>query len=218
MKKRFLALLLTAAALCSCAFSAFAADGFDETVVKNADDIICYESVQEDLTAYFVSSLHATERWYWTAEGDEAVLVYPCILVEDGKETYNVCFLYDSRSSLNIQSASFMIGGKSYEFRNIDNNTAWYGGGGDPLWLSTLACIELDAGSLDLLSALVEHRDENIPVHLVCEGTSMEITLGQPELDGIIHLYNLYVQAGGTRAANLSQIPSGSGTEFDISE
>lgn len=218
MKRHLASILLALCLALGCALPAFAAAGFDESVLKNAQDIRYIEYEEDGTAVYFVESLQADERWYWTADGDNALLVYPCVYVEDGKQTYNLCFLYDARSELELQNVYINIGGKYYVFRNVDNDAEWYKGSGSRWWISELGCAELDADSLAVLDALVAHRSEAVTVTLEGEEDTVSITLGQPELDGIIHLYNLYTLAGGLREENLQAIPRGSGTEFSIRE
>lgn len=212
MKRRLFSLLLALCLAAGCALPALAAAGFDETVLQTAQDILRTDYTDQGVTAYYVASLRADERWFWTAEGNAAVQVYPCVLVREDGEIFTLCFLHDARLGLKIQNVTFTIGGRSYRFSGVSNDEEWYEGGEDMWWISELACVELDAGTLPMLEQLVEHRTESVQVSIEGENVHLSITLGQPEIDGIIHLYNLYRMAGGMRDENLQRMPAGSGT------
>lgn len=219
MQKRLCELALTICLAVCCAAPAFAAAGFDSSMLKNAQDIVYMEfgSGGETETAYYVGSLHEAERWYYTPDESGALLIYPCVYETAEGEVFTLCFSYDARAGMDIRYALFDIGGTYYTFSGLESDTELeIEGLGSQWWISSQACITLDAASLSMLDAMVEHRDEEIYVVAAGDDSIVQVTLGQPEIDGIIHLYNLYKLAGGEREANLQKMPAGSGTQLTV--
>ena len=68
----------------------------------------------------------------------------------------------------------------------------------------------LDNGSVQMLENIIENRDnQGEPVQVIIAGKSesFRLELNDELTNGMIHLYNLFVEAGGTSENNMYLVP-----------
>lgn len=219
MKKRVAALCLALALALTCAASALAAGGFNSSVLKKGRDVFVIDEDSSDTKAsYVIQSMLETDRYYHYA--DDGILVFsPCVGEVDGHAVMSLCVLafLDKApfpEGINIRGLSLDIAGTRYTFTNLtDREIPLEGIRDDALAEGSFAM--LDASSLSIMDALNKNRDKTVTVHVTGETKVWDFTLAQAEVDSIIHLYNLYVQAGGLSSENLKWLPAGSGSKLE---
>lgn len=199
MKKRLVALLLTAAVLCAGMLSAYAAKGFDCTVMENGADIIVTKDEIGGIEHFQVKGLMENNK----IETDFGVVTFNAMAsTNSALDLYALHFQYYADDWAFIKEIIFKVGNKRYIISDINADRKIRTSSRNYIIQETSAIAINDAESIKFMEDLIAHREESIMVRL--DGTERNIDFELPKemKDGMIHLYNLYVQAGGTRTGN----------------
>lgn len=203
MRKHLVAMLLTAGILFMNLLPVYAAAGFDSSVLKNAPDITV-SAYEDGGNAYKISSLQGVNF----SSSKDLVLYFEVSVLEDNTaEGYMLSFQYASYDLvLDIQEIKVEIDNKVYTFSNPASRMNLLASPSDRAIIQEAATIVIGQDSLSFMQDLMEHRNETVKVSLT--GTEQELYFELPQnvKDSAIHMYNLYVQAGGTRAENLAYL------------
>ncbi len=201
VKKKFLSLMLAAALVLSAALPAFASAGFDLSVFEGVEDMVVMEGEAEDDTSYvYLSSLHADGKGL-LVDGSKMVWVDPYVMSLEDMDVYSIGLSYAADSWILIRDIVVRIGSRQYYFTSPVRSAN--GEDGSKIEMTTIV---LDNNSLPFMQDLIEHRDEEIVVYIDGGVDGYAFTLTQEMKDGIIGLYDRYVQAGGTRSENMDKV------------
>lgn len=209
MKRHVVVTLLMAVVLLVNCLPVYAAAGFDGSVLKNAPDITT-STYEETGTAYTISSLKGES--FFSPDKDFLLQFEVGVLQDDVAEGYVLSVSYGSYTyALNVQEIKVDIGDKVYIFSKPISRMSVIGTEGQAIVKETTTII-IAENSLPFMQELIAHRDEVIKVSLIgVADQNIDFELPKSVKDSAIHMYNLYVQAGGTRAENLAYLK---GTEI----
>lgn len=225
MKKRFVSLFLACMFVFACALPAFAGVGFDESVLNNAKDIEHTENTDTDVGWYTVES--TSDIWH-DSQNDVGgvqtrINLEPDILIsrKNSWEKFNLYLYVDRKgdTSIKVDNICFRIkNSKTYTDHYFYDPLVGSGKGqhdhkDGSSWMQDEFYIRLNKTSFAMMEDMIANRDGTVEIWISLD-TSNEfihcVDLSQDDIDGLIHLYNLYKQAGGLREENLTAIESGS--------
>lgn len=211
MKKRIVSLLMALCLICVCSVSVFAADGLDLSVLRNGKDIQYSENNQSGMAAYVLRSVAINETDIFYSNDGSSISFTPAILaIKDGSTAiYNFNIKFTSNRFLNLKQVIFVIGEKSYIFYNIPTTRKYPNNTSSGMYEEE-TLLALDDGSIQIINDIIDNRNaKGDPVKIIVEGAneSFNLTLSNELTDGMIHLYNLFVEAGGTSKDNLYLFP-----------
>lgn len=221
MKKRLVSILMVCMLLITCALPAFAGTGFDESILLNAKDIKHTENTDTGVGWYTTES--TSNVWHDSLEdvggAETKVSLEADILVKRklSYESFNLYLWVDRKGDtpVTIEKICIQIGNsKEYTYhylfdinRNADSYQHKHSDGSQ--WLKDSFYVCLGEDSFAMLQDMIDNRDGYVQIWIQLDGSEKFIKctmLGQDEIDGIIHLYNLYKQAGGLSEDNLKAL------------
>lgn len=216
MRKRLATLLAVLIMVLACALPAFAATGFDVSLLSGTDGI---SGNAEDGIFYPESMWN---EWYTVSDAADGLVIYPVIVVSENKEVFRLCVNYDYNSNMSspidLRDVVFFINDHYYYFPQVGVGGVSYVRDNGETWNMNAAFIDFDVDSFALLDALAQPHSKDVVFFVVGENGTTGFLLDQEQINGILSFYNLYKQAGGLRDVNLSQIASGTGSQFSIVE
>lgn len=217
MKKRIISLFMVFAVVSTCILPALAAPGFDKSVFRNAEDILASEDEMGGSGAYSIDSLfNANNSYYFQTDDDTnraVIYVRPMVTYTDRKEQYLFIIDIYARENFYTNQVTIKVGNRRYVFTNPYTDFETY----ENICEET-TLISMDADTLkSLMNDIIEHRDEEIKVRISGDDYNADITMADFTKDGVIHLYNLFVQAGGLRQENAAKLATKQ-TTVDIYE
>lgn len=205
MKKKIISLLL---AVCLCAgipVSAFATSKFDTRVFDDEEDLFV---TSDDMTGeYFVEhafSFLNSNMLTIVPDEPEPSLIYltPNIYLTDSCDYFTVCFQRIGFCPADFTSIIVKIGDDRYQFKNCKTTVSV---GENDLALESIY-FYCKNETKSFMKALSKHKDDEIKVRLVGTQKSFDFTLTDETIDGLLSLYDLYDEGGGTREANFQNI------------
>ena len=211
MKKRVVSLIISAFIGCSCILTVMASSGLDLNVLRKGEDIQYTESNRDDIAVYALSSIAKNNNDVYYSEDGSIVSFTPAILAR--KKSDSMTYYYDikftSNRFLNLKQVTFIIGNVNYIFSDISAifNYPYSTTSGK---YEEETFLSLDDGSIQMLADIAENRDnQGEPVKVILEGSNESFTLIMNDelTNGMIHLYNLFVNAGGTSESNQYLFP-----------
>lgn len=224
--KRFISILLSCMFIFTCSMSVFAGTGFDETVLNNAEGIVHTENTDTAVGWYTVESspYHNSLKDVGGVQTKIQLKPYVAVSRKESWEKFNLYLYVDRKgdTSVKVDSICFRImNSKEYTdhfFNNPQVNISGYSytTKDGSKWLQDSFKIRLDKESFAMINDLIDNRDGTVEVWISLDSSTKFIhcaDLGQDEIDGIIHLYNLYKAAGGLREDNLNLLES-TGTSY----
>ena len=211
MKKRVVSLIISAFIACSCILTVMASSGLDLNVLRKGEDIQYTESYQDDMAAYVLSSIAKNNNDVYYSEDGSIVSFTPAILARKTSDSITYCYdiKFTSNRFLEINQVIVIVGNNQYIFYDIPTVRR------DPRNTTSgmyeeEAMICLDNGSVQMLENIIENRDnQGEPVQVIIAGKSesFRLELNDELTNGMIHLYNLFVEAGGTSENNMYLVP-----------
>lgn len=211
MKKRLAVLFAVCALVLTCSLTAFAAVSFDEDAVKNAQDIAVYQDESCSYTAYQINSILQQPTWHAAEEGGAAFLLTPEITTyrDKGGFEFVLNFWHENFADepLTVQSITLEAGGHKYTFNNIEASVVgtFESGSGKQFAMSEVD-VTLVPGTLTLMDDINADRNAAVKVTYTTSEGELSYYLSQQEKDSMIHLYNLYAQAGGLSSENIKAV------------
>lgn len=205
MKKRFVVFCLAMFMACISVLPAYAAKGFDNSVLENGQDIVVYKDDMSGIETFRVKGMMENKKIEDSPFG--TVTVEAMVSSNSEMEIYNILFSYYADNWAFIDEIVFKIGQKRYVFSNLYFDRKILR---DATIKETLSLTIDDEKSIQFMEDLMAHRDEAITVRLDGTAHNIDFELPKEVKDGMIHLYNLYVQAGGTRKENWRNPGTGS--------
>ena len=200
MKKRVVSLIISAFIGCSCILTVMASSGLDLNVLRKGEDIQYTESNRDDIAVYALSSIAKNNNDVYYSEDGSIVSFTPAILARKKSDSMTYCYdiKFTSNRFLNLKQVTFIIGNVNYIFSDISaifnypysTNSGKY---------EEETFLSLDDGSIQMLADIAENRDnQGEPVKVILEGSNESFTLIMNDelTNGMIHLYNLFVNAG----------------------
>lgn len=199
MKKRLLCVLAAFVFVLACAVPAFAASGFNLSVMRTGEDIMeIYDRTDKSYT-YTVKSLYHNEDFiYYNDDGGEFCFL-PMVISDDDYDCYAITIQYEGKQFMYANSATFEIAGKQYIFTDLD--PTYERVGGRTPCRETFTII-LDPDSQPMMEALINNRSKSVRVLVDGSNFIEDYTMDTDMKNYTIHLYNLFVQAGGLRDDN----------------
>ena len=147
---------------------------------------------------------------YYSEDGS-IVSFTPAILARKKSDSMTYCYdiKFTSNRFLNLKQVTFIIGNVNYIFSDISAifNYPYSTTSGK---YEEETFLSLDDGSIQMLADIAENRDnQGEPVKVILEGSNESFTLIMNDelTNGMIHLYNLFVNAGGTSESNQYLFP-----------
>lgn len=233
MKKRIAGILLALCLVVSCSVSAFAASGFNSSVMKQGQNVVTSGDDMEGYSYYELSDGEVYEYFYFPTE--TWVTYMPIVVSSDTVDSFAITFNmadYDYESSIYSdyyadssyysdyyytwredhffslpEQVIFKVGNTRYVFSNLDVDMEYDYGFFQTSYVEDFT-IWLDGNSCKMMEDMIAHRNDTVRVRIKGALYDYDFELDQDTIDKFIHLYNLYVQAGGTRSDNLSKISS----------
>lgn len=200
MRKHLVAIFLVTLFATMSVLSVHAATGFDGTVLKNAPDVVM-STYEESGTAYTIGSLSET-----TFNAKDSALKFGVdVLQDDTAEGYMLNVCYGAYDLLGIKEIKVNINNTIYTFSNPIIRISVVPTKGQAIVLEN-ATIIIGEESLAFMQDLIDHRNESITMQLVADERICSFEVPVVVKDSMIHMYNLYVQAGGTRTENLKNL------------
>ena len=211
MKKRVVSLIISAFIVCSCILTVMASSGLDLDVLRKGEDIQYAESNQDDMAAYALSSLAKNNNDVYYSEDGSIVSFTPVLFARKTSDSMIYCYdiKFTSNRFLNLKQVIFIIGNVNYIFSDI-YTTFNYPYSTTSGKYEEEASFSLDDASIQMLADIAENRDnQGEPVEVILEGSNESFTLIMNDelTNGMIHLYNLFVNAGGTSESNQYLFP-----------
>lgn len=212
MKKRMLSLAVAVIFIVSNALISYASPRFNMSVFENADDItVKYDDISNTTTISSTSLLKG--------EGDikldynyDYVSIYPRVISILPADQYTWNIDYFAKNWMFIEKVSFKVGNTVYAFTDFTTSRKVYS---DATIQEHLA-FGITSDSMMFMQDLIEHRDEKIKVRLSSESDYIDFFLPDKVKDGIINVYNLYSQAGGTDTTNMKLITAIEDTKISV--
>lgn len=207
MKKKITSLLFAALLCVSIPLSAFATSKFDTRVFDGEEDLLV---TSDDMTGeHFIeySSLFRNSNMLTIIPDETAfsfVYLEPCIYLTDSLDYFTFQFLYIGFEPADLTSIIVKIGDDRYQFKNcrtassVDENDI----------VLEQCYFNLKNETKSFMKALDKHKDDEIKVRLVGNQKSFDFTLTEEAVDGLLGLYDLFVEGGGTRESNFQNISS----------
>ena len=211
MKKRVVSLIISAFIVCLCILTVMASSGLDLNVLRKGEDIQYTESNRDDMAVYVLSSIAKNNNDVYYSEDGSIVSFYPAILARKKSDSMTYCYdiKFTSNRFLNLKQVTFIIGNVNYIFSDIYATFNYpYSTTSGKYEEETI--LSLDDGSIQMLADIAENRDnQGEPVKVILEGSNESFTLIMNDAltNGMIHLYNLFVNAGGTSESNQYLFP-----------
>ena len=211
MKKRVVSLIISAFIVCSGILTVMASSGLDLNVLRKGEDIQYTESNRDDMAVYVLSSIAKNNNDVYYSEDGSIVSFYPAILARKKSDSMTYCYdiKFTSNRFLNLKQVTFIIGNVNYIFSDISAIFNYpYSTTSGKYEEETI--LSLDDGSIQMLADIAENRDnQGEPVKVILEGSNESFTLIMNDelTNGMIHLYNLFVNAGGTSESNQYLFP-----------
>lgn len=203
MKKRIISFALSLIMLLGCGVLAFATSSFDRSVMRHGADImVITEDDMEGEGSYAVKSIKDNALDTFSFDGGELEF-YPMVYSDDSIDCYSLGFTYYGSSPIYINDIVFKIGDHRYVFTDVNSYSCQHSSSG--LYKEREILI-MDSYSMTMLSDIAEHRDETIKVRVKGKKQNLDFEPSDEMKNGMIHLYNLYVQAGGLSKSNLSTL------------
>lgn len=211
MKKRIVSLLLTLALALVCAAPALAAQGFDVNVMRNAVDIYEMGDDMEGEVSFTIKSLVDNDGLILKCSDGSYQMFLPIVIAVDEGEDYCLAITNMGDSYRYINEVIIKVGDTRYTFTDLDVDRSH--SLGEP-YIET-AKIILDSRTLTVIEDMVKNPDAEVKVRVKGRNASIDFTLSDEIKDGMVHLYNLFAQAGGLRQSNMERI-AGIGTPCEI--
>ena len=188
-----------------------ASSGLDLNVLRKGEDIQYTESNRDDIAVYVLSSIAKNNNDVYYSEDGSIVSFTPTILARKKSDSMTYCYdiKFTSNRFLNLKQVTFIIGNVNYIFSDISAifNYPYSTTSGK---YEEETFLSLDDGSIQMLADIAENRDnQGEPVKVILEGSNESFTLIMNDelTNGMIHLYNLFVNAGGTSESNQYLFP-----------
>ena len=188
-----------------------ASSGLDLNVLRKGEDIQYTESNRDDIAVYALSSIAKNNNDVYYSEDGSIVSFTPAILARKKSDSMTYCYdiKFTSNRFLNLKQVTFIIGNVNYIFSDISAifNYPYSTTSGK---YEEETFLSLDDGSIQMLADIAENRDnQGEPVKVILEGSNESFTLIMNDelTNGMIHLYNLFVNAGGTSESNQYLFP-----------
>lgn len=207
MKKKILSLLCAVVLCISIPLSAFATSKFDTRVFDGEEDFFISS---DDMTGeFFVEhslSFLNSDMLTIIPGKHEPSLIYlnPNIYLTDTIDYFTVCFQHIGFQAADFTSVIVKIGDDRYQFKNCYTNSVVDQSG---LVVENISFF-LKNETKSFMKALDKHKDDEIKVRLVGNQKSFDFTLTEEAVDGLLDLYDLFVEGGGTRESNFQNISS----------
>ena len=211
MKKRVVSLIISAFIVCSCILTVMASSGLDLNVLRKGEDIQYTESNRDDIAAYVLSSIAKNNNDVYYSEDGSIVSFTPIIFARKTSDSMTYCYdiKFTSNRFLNLKQVIFIIGNVNYIFSDI-YTTLNYPYSTTSGKYEEEAIFSLDDVAIQMIADIAENRDnQGQPVEVILEGSDESFTLIMNDelTNGMIHLYNLFVNAGGTSESNQYLFP-----------
>lgn len=210
MKKRLVALITILLLVASLSLSTFAANGFNKAVFDNAEDV---SMKRDDMTGQLVAvseSLLGIDGIAFPESGGGYVNTYMGVSISDSMNLSLLVFKYYASDWAFINRAIIKIGDKRYTFDNLDTS---YNVLKDARINETFS-IEITSKSMQMMTDLINHRDEDIKIRLHGTKRDIDFVLTDEMKNGIINIWNLYVAGGGTSKESMQMVDIG--TEITV--
>lgn len=218
MKKKIMALTLAVIFIVSASVSAFATSEFDTSVFDNAEDITVKYDDMTDMTVISCSSLSTSLLKGRTAVVDvnlaTVVTISPTLVLSNSMDAYIFYFYYVSNSWLFINSMIVKIGDHRYTFSDFGTSRQTRKNGE----IQESFHIFMNSDIAAMMQDLIEHRDEEIKVRLSGSKGHVDFALTEDIKDGMIRLYDLYAEGGGTRQSNMDMIAEQAPVTLSVQE
>jgi len=227
MKKKFISLFLAFMFLFACALPAFAGAGFDKSILLNDENVYYEEFANGGGGTYWPDATRVT---YHDSQNDVGgvqtkIRFNPVIRINDKNDYENFrLFLWVYRKGdtpVNVDALCIRVSNsKEYTDHFFEAPKVNYSGKqrkvDDTQWLTDSCYVDLNKDSFALIDDIIANRDGTVEIWISLDTSDDWIycaALSQDEIDSVIHLYNLYKQAGGLRKNNLDALES-IGTQY----
>lgn len=201
MKKMLRTIAAVLSIMLCLSLPAYAAEGFDASVFANREEVVfTWDEITGDSSAYIEPTVDAESEDGWV------VMLTPVVTSKDTLDLYTLGFGYVGKSWPYFDKIYIKIGDVSYIFPVwIDQKETIP----DGLVMET-TIIPIAQSSAVFMQDLIAHQSEEnvIKIRLSGQNQTIDFDLSQQTKDSIIHMYNLFSAAGGTRSSNLRLIDS----------
>lgn len=207
MKKKITSLLLALLLCVSVPVSVLATSRFDTRVFDDEEDLFI---TSDDMTGEYyvehdISFLNSDMLMILSDELDPSLIyLTPNIYLTDSCDYFSICFQRIGFDPADFTSIIVKIGDDRYQFKSCKTASSSSESN------LVLDCIYfyLKTETKSFMKELSKHKDDEIKVRLVGNQKSFDFTLTEEAVDGLLDLYDLFVEGGGTRESNLQNISS----------
>ena len=214
MRKKVLALVTALMLIISVSTAAYAANGFNKAVFDNAADV---SMKRDDMTGQLVAvseSLLGIDGIAFPESGGGYVNTYMGVSISDSMNLSLLVFKYYASDWAFINRAIIKIGDKRYTFDNLGTS---YNVLRDARINETFS-IEITSKSMQMMTDLINHRDEEIKIRLHGTERDVDFVLTDEMKNGIINIWNLYVAGGGTSKESMQMVDIGTEITVTVSQ
>lgn len=204
MKKKISALIMAILLVFSIPMAALAASGFNKAVFYGRDELKITN--KNDGTTSIVVKSTDTSNSMIPVNG-AIFTVTPEVVSDDSFQTYYIHITYIGTDWENATGFSFIMDGKTYKFETMIGEKYRTKAVGNVKSL----CVEKQTyvANWDTIQLMTDFAanfmDKDIKVR-VDGDRQYEFSLTDEQKNNIVHLFNLYVAADGTRDSNMDKI------------
>lgn len=229
MKKRLAAIAVTLCLAMSLGNPAFAASGFNAGLLRSNDDVLYFSDDMEGWSYYELLFGERYEYFYYPTE--TWVSYEPRVYSTNTSDCFELHFnltdyMYEYESKSEYLSSRhfyalpekiiFKVGNTRYEFYDFDVSMDYDLSAVRTSYIEEFDLV-FDSNSYKLIETIAANPSSTVSVRIKGALYDYDFEMSESDVENIVKLYNLYVQAGGTRTQNLETITkSGRATKCNI--